>query len=365
MEDERYHRQIILEGFGPIAQQKLAKAKVLVVGAGGLGCPALQYLAAAGIGLIGIIDNDTVALSNLHRQILYTSDDLGQLKVVVAKQRLQLMNPGIEVVIHPLRLNAQNILQILESYDVILDGTDNFDTRYLINDACALLKKPLVFAAVSGFEGQLSIFNVTDDQGIRTNYRDLFPVPPLPGEVPNCADNGVLGVLPGIIGTMAASETIKFISNTGKPLINKLLHYNLLNNQQYELKISPARDYELPQTEAELLNKHTGSLNTTEETYSEITGTDLQRMQEEPSTILIDVRERHEQPGLNTTVFRQTPMSEFRQFMETDIEENNIIVICQHGIRSAAAAKELSRKYGNTKNIFSLKGGIVKWYAYF
>ena len=178
MKTERYDRQIILEGFGEEAQSLLSTARVLVVGAGGLGCPILQYLVAAGIGHIGIADNDTIALSNLQRQILFSTADVGKLKTVVAAERLQEMNPEIESKPHTLRLQKSNILDLLKMYDLIIDGTDNFDSRYLINDACTLLKKPLIFAAVSGYEGQLAIFNVQDDQGKATNYRDIFPIPP-------------------------------------------------------------------------------------------------------------------------------------------------------------------------------------------
>ncbi|RZJ99252.1 MAG: HesA/MoeB/ThiF family protein, partial [Flavobacterium sp.] len=209
---ERYERQLILKGFGLEAQQKLSKAKVLVVGAGGLGCPALQYLTAAGVGMIGVVDHDTISLNNLHRQILYSNDEIGKLKSEVASTKLRDLNPEIIIHAFPFRLVKNNIIQLLSNYDFILDCTDNFVSRYLINDACILLRKPLVFAAISGYEGQIAIFNVADEAGNSTNYRDLFPIPPNPEEVPNCAESGVLGALSGIIGTMQAAEAIKLIT---------------------------------------------------------------------------------------------------------------------------------------------------------
>ncbi|RZK52372.1 MAG: molybdopterin biosynthesis protein, partial [Pedobacter sp.] len=304
-------------------------------------------------------------LSNLHRQILYTTDDLGKPKAKIAAQRLHAMNPEIKVIPHEIRINQNNILGILKDYDVVLDGSDNFESRYLINDACALLKKPLIFAAVADFEGQLAIFNVTDENGEITNYRDLFPIPPKPGEIANCADNGVIGVLPGIIGTMAASETIKLITGLGKPLINKLLHYNLLNNEQYELAIVTGSNYQIPQTAADLMAFNYNHKNLTEPVVIEIDATELNNLQQKPSTLLIDVRETHEVPTLDKDIYRQIPMSSFADFLSTDVEEQNLVLICQHGIRSVAAAEALAEKYGNTKNIYSLKGGIVKWRNYF
>lgn len=365
MSAERYNRQVILDGFGEGAQILLSQARILVIGAGGLGCPALQYLAAAGIGHIGVVDDDTIALSNLHRQVLFTTADLGRLKVEVAVCRLREMNPQIEVIPHAVRIEKSNVLELLKNYDLILDGTDNFESRYLINDACALLGKALVFAAVSGYEGQLGIFNRTDENGERTNYRDLFPVSPAHAEVANCAEGGVLGVLPGVIGTMAAAEVIKLITGIGKPLINKLLHYNLLTNEQYIMNISPGLDYKLPQTEEDFLQTKYKSSCKINEGYLEIDAQQLRSLQQQPSTIIIDVRERHESPRLDSSVFQQVPMSEFAEFLETESPEENIILVCQHGIRSVAAAEALFEKYHDTKKIYSLKGGIAKWRDHF
>jgi len=362
MNTERYQRQIILNGFGVDAQEKLSQAKILVIGAGGLGCPALQYLVAAGLGCIGIADHDLVELSNLQRQILYGIADIGLLKAEVSAQKLQQINPEVELILHPFAIDKKNILETINAYDIIFDGTDNFETRYLINDACTLLKKPLVFAAVSGFEGQLAIFNVEDERGIATNYRDLFPIQPDAGEIPNCAENGILGVLPGIIGTMAAGEIIKLITGIGKPLINKLLHYNLLSQQQYEINISPSGDYRKLKSEADFMNTNQENLV---HSYIEIDVEQMISLGKTESTLLIDVRERHEFPKLDSNIYRQIPMSEFDAFLSSNIEEDNIIILCQHGVRSVAAAETLHQKYTNSKKIYSLKGGIAKWRSHF
>lgn len=365
MDLERYSRQLVLEGFGETAQQKLLNAKVLVIGAGGLGCPALQYLVASGVGCVGIVDDDTISRSNLHRQILYATSDIGKLKAGTAAEKLAALNPDAEIIPYPIWLEQENILELFARYDFILDGTDNFESRYLINDACVLLKKPLIFAAVSGYEGQLAVFNLTDNQQQCTNYRDLFPIPPTAGEIPNCEENGVLGVLPGIIGTMAAAEIIKLITGKGKPLINKLLHYNLLTQEQYLLQISQAQNYTIAQSEDEFLKMNYHNNCALTEAYSEIDISQMQALKEIESTILIDVRERHEVPQLDPQIFSKVPMSELEHFLETDIAAEHIIFLCQHGIRSVAAAERLSEKYGHTQKIYSLKGGIAKWRNHF
>src|ERR1051326_6363377 len=214
---ERYQRQVILPGFGEGGQQKLREARVLVIGAGGLGCPVLQYLTAAGIGTVGIVDDDVVALNNLQRQVLYGVKDIGLSKAETAANILQQLNPGIEIIPYNERLTVQNALVLLDDFDIVIDGTDNFATRYMINDACVLLKKPLVYGAVSQFEGQVSIFRNQSHDDV--NYRDIFPDPPKESEILNCAEGGVLGTMTGIIGTMMANETIKLIAGIGEPLV--------------------------------------------------------------------------------------------------------------------------------------------------
>ncbi|MBX2841164.1 MAG: molybdopterin-synthase adenylyltransferase MoeB, partial [Flammeovirgaceae bacterium] len=216
---ERYSRHLIIPEFNIEGQRKLKAAKVLVVGTGGLGSPMLLYLAAAGVGTIGIVDFDVVDDSNLQRQVLYSINDVGVPKVEAAKKRIEALNPHINIIVHETMLTSQNALDIVKDYDVVADGTDNFPTRYLVNDACVLLGKTNVYASIFRFEGQVSVFNYTDKEGnLGPNYRDLFPSPPPPGLVPSCAEGGVIGVLPGIVGSLQANEVIKVITGVGEPL---------------------------------------------------------------------------------------------------------------------------------------------------
>lgn len=231
----RYQRQITLVEFGSQAQEKLANAKVLVIGVGGLGCPALQYLVAAGVGHIGIADFDTVHLSNLHRQILFGQNDIGKKKVMVAKEKLTQLNNLVQIETYDVQWKQEHCVQYFPFYDFIIDATDNFASRYLINDACVLLSKPLVFGAVNKFEGQVAVFNNAKEA---CNYRDLFPTPPNNNEVANCATAGVIGVLPGVIGSMQATEVIKLITGVGKPLEKQLLNYNALNQSIYTIQLT-------------------------------------------------------------------------------------------------------------------------------
>eukprot|EP01133_Synstelium_polycarpum_P021245 gene21245-25520_t len=345
----------------------LLQAKVLVIGAGGLGCASLTYLVSAGLGQVGLVDGDTISLSNLHRQSLFTTADIGQLKVQVAALRLSQINPEIDIKAYPFYISQNNILALFHEYEYILDGTDNFETRYLINDAAAMLNKPLIFAAVSGYEGQLAIFNVKTEEGQKTNYRDLFPIPPQSGEIPDCATNGVLGVLPGIIGTMQAAETIKLITGIGSPLTNKILHYNLLTQQFYQISIPPASPSEsrIPEHETDFLKiKYNNTLEKHHQVI-EIDIKELENIRKSPSTIVIDVREKEEWPILNPIEYIQVPLSAFESFMNEEIVQENIILLCQHGIRSLKIAEHLHEKYGSSKNIYSLKGGIVRWQSFF
>ena len=234
---ERYSRHIILPEVGGVGQRKLLDARVLLIGAGGLGCPVALYLAAAGVGRLGLVDDDVVEASNLQRQILYQTRDVGRSKVEVAKERIVALNPDVEVISYPERLTSANALEIFSSYDVIVDGTDNFPTRYLSNDACVLLGKPNVYGSIFRFEGQASVFDA------RTGpcYRCLFPEPPPPGAVPSCAEGGVLGVLPGIIAMIQATETIKLIVGSGTSLSGRLLLYDALTMEfnEFQLKKDP------------------------------------------------------------------------------------------------------------------------------
>jgi adenylyltransferase/sulfurtransferase len=355
---ERYGRQLLLKQFGETGQQKLLQARVLVVGAGGLGCPALQYLAAAGVGAIGIVDDDIVALSNLHRQVLYTVADIGLPKVERAAFFLQQLNPDIIITSYNERLTTRNALDIIGAFDIIVDGTDNFSTRYMINDACVLLDKPLVYGAVSQFEGQVAVFNHGKPDGRRSvNYRDLFPQPVGDSEVQNCAEAGVLGVLPGIIGTMQANEVIKMITGIGQPLINCLLTYNALSNQVYELELSVRKETE------SLIPANADLFRATD--YNQLCSSaeiDLDKFDqavEIGGATIIDVREPGEYPLVTEFYHIQIPLSQLRE-KAASIPGDTIILFCQSGKRSLQAVQYLS---GLAKNIYSLKGGILHWKA--
>lgn len=227
-EKQQYSRHLLLDAIGSTGQSKLKNAKVLFIGAGGLSCPALQYLTAAGVGTIGVVDDDCVEQSNLQRQTLFTHEDIGKSKAVSAVTRLQLLNPFIQFDVYPERLTSGNALELFEPYDIIMDGTDNFATRYLINDAAVLLKKPVVFGSVFKFDGQVSVFNFNNGP----TYRCLYPVPPEPSAVPNCSDVGVLGILPGIIGSLQANEVLKIILGLGNVLSGQLLTFDALSMKQ-------------------------------------------------------------------------------------------------------------------------------------
>jgi len=360
---ERYSRQILLKEFGEPAQYKLSQAKVLVIGAGGLGCPALQYLVAAGVGTIGIVDDDKIALSNLHRQPIYTMSDIGLLKVEVAAQRLQQLNPEIQIQVYNERLTNTNALEIINRYDIIVDGTDNFATRYLVNDACVLLNKSLVYGSVSRFEGQIAVFNVQQPGKLSSaNYRDIFPEPPRENEVLNCAEAGVLGILPGIIGSMQAGETIKLITGIGKPLINSLLIYNALNNQTYEIGIEPKPGTSslIPSSIEDFQQFNYEWLCAALVSDFEIETDEFDRLLKNEEAVFVDVRELQEKPVVTEFIHQRIPLSLIREVAFPD-NPGIIVLFCQSGKRSLEAAKYLSSIPGVSKKIFSLKGGISNW----
>lgn len=360
---DRYHRQMILKDFGIQAQHKLQEAKVLVIGAGGLGCPALLYLAGAGMGIIGIIDDDLVSLENLHRQILYTTADIGLPKATIAAEKLRALNPDISISPYALRLTTETCLQIFPSFDLILDCTDNFATRYMINDACVLLGKPLVSGAVSQYEGQVAIFNWrSDNMDATVNYRDLFPEPPKSGEVLNCAEVGVMGVLPGIIGSIQAAETIKLVTGIGEPLINRLLTYNLLNNQTYELILSKnnAAHTSAPENIEVFLQTDYEWLCGNVIQALEIDVDIFDHMLESGDTVIVDVREQDEYPTVTEFPHLKVPLSQLEKNFNLESAQT-IIFFCQAGSRSLQAAQMLSAEQGIVKNIYSLQGGIINW----
>ncbi len=359
---ERYSRQMLLPELGEKGQQKLLQAKVLVIGAGGLGCAALPYLTAGGIGTIGIADNDTVALHNLHRQVLYRTADIGLSKTTCAAAYIKRINPEINIIEHHAFINNTNAIEIFSAYDVIIDCTDNFPSRYLVNDACVLLNKPLVFAAISAFEAQLAIFNVADEKNMAINYRDLFPEPISDAEVLNCAEGGILGVLAGITGCMQANETIKLLAGIGKPLLNSLLTFNALNNQVYKIKIvkHPLSAKLIPhsieafqQTDYVLLcNKRKQSFEINADTFNTL-------IQNE-NVIVVDVREPGEQPSIASIQHINIPLHQLQQRV-VELNADNIVTVCKTGARSLKAAQTLSDIFGTTKKVFSLKGGIIHY----
>jgi molybdopterin/thiamine biosynthesis adenylyltransferase/rhodanese-related sulfurtransferase len=355
---ERYARQLPLPGFGVEGQSKLSGAKVLVIGAGGLGSPVIQYLAAAGIGTIGIADGDMVELSNLHRQLLYTTEDVGKRKVAVAVDRVAKINP--DIICHSLDypITNKNTFDLFNGYDVIVDCTDNFTARYLISDACKLLDRPLVFAAVFQYEGQVAVFNMPTGGTRKIHYRDLFPEPPSPLSVPDCNVAGVLGVLPGLIGIMQATEVIKIITGIGETLAGKLLNYDIRthNSMIVELSESPLAEELAPANREvyESLDYHwlCGATDA-----NAIDKTELHQLLTDPATIAIDVRETGEMPEAGFS-HQKIPLSAFDVFPEM-ASFKNIIVFCQSGTRSAKAVEILKQKYGSGKKVFHLAGGLT------
>lgn len=352
--NERYSRQIKLKGFGEEAQQKLLNASVLVIGAGGLGCPALQYLVSAGVGTIGIVDDDVVALSNLHRQVLYSTSDIGLAKVTCAAEKLKSLNPDCKIIPHLVRLTTANALSIIRDYAILLDGSDNFATRYLVNDACVLLGKPFIHGAISQYEGQVAVFNA-EAENRSANYRDLFPQPP-EESVLNCEEMGVLGVLSGVIGAMMAGETIKLITGIGKALINRLLIYNLLNNQYNELKIMPRKENRSPSTESEFQQMQYEWMCSTDAKGIEVEVDFLNQAIAAKDTLIIDVREVGERPQADGFSHICIPFSEIQNRL-SDFKSDQIILFCQSGKRSLKAAQYLSSQFAS-KKIYSLRGGI-------
>ncbi len=352
---ERYNRQIILQEFGKENQEKLFNAKILIVGAGGLGCPALLYLAAAGIGTIGIADNDLVNLSNLHRQVLFTVDDINKPKVLVAANRLKQLNPDINIVAHQTKITNKNALEIIKQYDIIIDGTDNFPSKYLLNDACVLLNKPLVYGAVSKFEGQVAIFNAGENID-KCNYRDIFPEPPTE-EILNCAEAGVLGVVCGIIGIMQANETIKLICNIGNAIINRMYIFNALTTESYTINLTKNKNNNRKITENEFI-KLNYELVCDANNIKQIDEKMFHQMLTDKTALFVDVREAGELPEVS---FQHTkiPLSIFDEACK-NIDADKIIFFCKTGSRSLRAAQKLSVIKKN-KIIFSLKGGIERF----
>ena len=360
----RYSRHLIMPEVALEGQKQLKAAKVLTVGTGGLGSPLALYLAAAGVGTIGIVDFDVVDESNLQRQIIHGTSDVGRPKVQSAYEKLKDINPNVEVRVHEEALTSENALQIFADYDVIVDGTDNFPTRYLVNDACVLLNKPNVYGSIFRFEGEASVFYAEEGPC----YRCLYPEPPPPGLVPSCAEGGVLGILPGAIGTIQATETAKLILGIGEPLIGRLLLYDALGMSFREMKLR--KDPNCPvcgenPTVTELIDYQEfcgiPQANAAEETNEvpEITVGELkQKMDHGEEINVLDVREPHEYEVANLGV-RLIPLGELPQRLIELDQDEYFVVHCKTGGRSAKAVKLLQD--AGFRNVYNVKGGITAW----
>ncbi|MEL6810971.1 MAG: HesA/MoeB/ThiF family protein [Bacteroidota bacterium] len=348
--EDRYSRHILLDEIGLEGQQKLQQAKVLVVGAGGLGCPVLQYLAAAGIGTLGVIDDDVVALSNLQRQVLFGTSHIGENKALIAREKLTEMNPNIEIHAYPEKLGDQNVISLFSQYDIIVDGTDNFPTRYLINDACVLLDRPMVYGAIFKFEGQVSVFNY---EGGPT-YRCLFPIPPKPGAVPNCSDIGVLGVLPGIIGTLQANEVLKMVLGIGNILSGKIYNFNALTYKSLTLSLARL-DKEVEKIKERGENfEHMNTEFCDPETWKEIRWEDITSKEQ---VVFLDVRGRQEEPRITSKGVLEIPLDELTESLHLIPKNRKVVTFCKSGMRSKQAVKILQQH--RFSNCFSLKDGII------
>ncbi|MBI3288736.1 MAG: molybdopterin-synthase adenylyltransferase MoeB [Elusimicrobia bacterium] len=358
----RYDRHLIMPEVGPAGQKKLKNASVLCVGAGGLGSPLALYLAAAGVGRIGIVDFDVVDESNLQRQILHDTPSVGTPKLSSAKKRLSALNPYVEIETHELRLSSANAVELFRRYDVIADGTDNFATRYLVNDACVLTGKPNAYGSIFRFEGQLSVFGAKDGPC----YRCLYPEPPPPGLVPSCAEAGVLGVLPGVIGTMQAIEALKLILGIGKPLIGRLMLYDALEQNWRSLKVRknsacPACG-ENPTIKAPIdYEAFCGLKEKKPMTIPEISVQDLKaKIDKKEKFVLLDVREPHEYEIAKIPGSTLIPLGALAaRYTELD-KAAKLVVHCKMGGRSARAVSFLREKGYDAVNV---AGGITAWAA--
>jgi molybdopterin/thiamine biosynthesis adenylyltransferase/rhodanese-related sulfurtransferase len=363
----RYSRHLLMPEVGLEGQKRLKAARVLLIGAGGLGSPLGLYLAAAGVGRIGLVDFDVVDFSNLQRQILHGTPDVGRPKLQSARDRLQAINPEVQLDLYETRLTAANALDILAPYDLILDGTDNFPTRYLVNDACVLLKKPNIYGSIFRFEGQASVFWPPHGPC----YRCLYPEPPPPGEVPSCAEGGVLGILPGLIGCIQATEAIKLLLGKGRPLIGRLLRYDALEMrfQEFKVRRHPACPVcgERPSITQLIDYEQFCGLRGQEsppaaaaEGAGEITVEELKRRLDQGEDLFIlDVRNPEEYQICRLPGSVLIPLGQLAQRHQELPRERELIVHCKSGVRSARAIHFL-RQQGFTR-LKNLKGGILAW----
>jgi molybdopterin/thiamine biosynthesis adenylyltransferase/rhodanese-related sulfurtransferase len=360
----RYSRHLIIPDVGITGQKKLKAARVLLIGAGGLGSPLGLYLAAAGVGHIGLVDFDVVDVTNLQRQLLHGTKDVGRKKLDSARDRILDVNPNVELTTYETALTSENALEIISGYDLVIDGTDNFPTRYLVNDACVLLGKPNVYGSIYRFEGQASVFATADGPC----YRCLYPSPPPPGLVPSCAEGGVLGVLPGLVGTIQATEAIKLILGIGEPLIGRLLLVDALDAKFRTVKlrknpecpscgtreITQLIDYQefcgVPQAAAQAL---------TEGEVPEITPRELAERLKLGTVDLVDVREPHEWEIGRIDGARLIPLGSIHEHLHELDSSRDIVLQCRSGVRSAKALRTLQA--AGFRRVWNLVGGILRW----
>lgn len=350
MNQERYNRQTILKGFGKTGQKKLQNAMVLIIGAGGLGVPVLTYLNAMGVGTIGIVDKDVVSISNLHRQVLYGQDDVGKPKVLTAKEKLEAQNPDTKIIAHNIFLTPSNALELIEAFDLVVDTSDNFPTRYLVNDACVILNKPLVYGALHGYEGQVSVFNYKKGP----TYRCFFPKMPEENEVPNCNEHGVLGIIPGIVGSFQALEAVKVITEIGEVLSGKVMIYDGL--QQSSLTI----EFDLLPENLEIKklqdfyewNDPCEVLPTIE--VEEIEGLIAANAQ------IIDVRTVKEYEDYHLPNSVHIPLPDLSSSLSEINFSEPLYLICQSGKRSETALRQLREQHPES-SIFSILGGLNQY----
>ena len=362
---DRYRRHLSLPEMGVEGQSRLLESSVLLIGAGGLGCPLALYLAAAGVGRIGLVDDDVVDASNLQRQVLYRTSDVGRAKVEAAAERIEALNPDVRIDTYPLRLDSSNAMEIFADYDVIVDGTDNFPTRYLSNDACVLLGKPNVYGSIYRFEGQASVFDARSGPC----YRCLYPEPPPPGSVPSCEEGGVLGVLPGMIAIIQATETVKLLTGVGTPLVGRLLAYDALAMEWNEFRLR--KDPECPvcgsePTVTELIDyqgfcgfepKEEASPEVVQVRAAEVS----ERLAASEDFLLLDVREPDECAKASIAGARAIPLAQLEARVG-EIEswrDGAVVVHCHHGGRSADACQRLMRL--GFSRVENLDGGIDAW----
>ena len=366
-EIRRYSRHLIMPEVTLTGQQRLKAASVLCIGTGGLGSPVALYLAAAGVGRIGLVDYDVVESHNLQRQVIHGTAQIGVLKVESARQRLLDLNPDIEVITHNEIFSSANAMQLAQAYDILIDGTDNFPTRYLVNDVCVLLDKPNVYGSIFRFEGQVSVFWAKHGPC----YRCLFPAPPPPGLVPSCAEGGVLGVLPGTVGTLQASEAIKLILGIGEPLIGRLLLYDALSMTMEEVKLRKNPDCVIcgqHPTVTTLIDYEQfcgmpahdqGALPTTS-SVAELTVQELKAMLDANRPLrIIDVREPHEWQIVRLEQAKLIPLGDLQAHLSELDSTADHVVLCRSGARSAKAVELLLAS--GIKRVKNLKGGILAW----